>query len=609
MTNSPEYHSLDSTAILQIIVSKLSHSTQVLLSLIFISGTALGMDQDSLAYIYHQDNLSTNNDLQLNYEFDFDRSSLLINDALRYKVFAFEHSVSQAEQYSIEHRLQSDWNWGVDRNKSIRFENSSYQDHRTGLASAINNRALLVGIKRSNFLSLFLGGRSVERYGIMDEGWTTELELHKTWLFDPQRLAFNISAARDELKEHVNHQIEAQSEYFIRFSRISSYHMALQREVRMQAFFTDSLGSTQSRYNENLQWRNRFVYKIGKNLELYHQLVWEDQLTEIAQEKVGVTETIRIPSVDRERFSLVNETGVEVKRPAYSALTSFKVENSQNKYYVDYTQVLYQLREEMNWQTHGVIDSLMWKTVLSRLEYDTPDTTNDDDRDEWRFNTEFRVAWQPSPFYHLELGTKLSLFHLIYLFNSRSSENHWNRNLVLWSGFSWRKRSWEGHGRARIRSNYFDYDYDDLFLESDQPIRSFVHRSLDIQDQTTYHFNRHWSISGKVAARWEDQGQLNWGAFIQQVNSDRDQIELIIKLYYDYRGWKGWIGFLSHERRTNYSETSRDSELWSGTGPLFGIRHRLGSRLFLDADARIISVQDQDREYILPKVFFTLVYR
>ena len=567
------------------------------------------MDQDSLAYIYQQDNLSTNNDLQLNYEFDFERSSLLFTDVFRYKLFEFDNNSSQGKQYSIDHRLLSDWTWGQNRDKSLRFENITYQDHRTGLASLINNRALLAGIKSGDELSLFAGGRSVERYGLVDEGWTTELDFEKVWGGDPQRIAIRVTGDRDELTEHSNHLLNAQSEYFIRFGRIANYYTSINREDRMQAFFTDSSGSSQSRYNENLLWRNRFEYNIGDNLNLFHQLFWEDQLTEIAHAKIEGDETIKIPGVARERFSLVNETGVEIKRPAFSSQTAFKIENSQNKYYVDYTQVLYQLREEIRWQSPGVIDSLLWRSVLSRLEYDTPDTTNDDDRDEWRLNTEIRIAWQPSPFYHVEVGTKLSLFHLIYLFNTRSSENHWNRNLVLWSGFTWRNQSWEGHGRARIRSNYFDYDFDDLFLESDQPIRSFVHRSLDIQDHLTYHFNRRWSVAVKVAARWEDQGQLDWGAFVQQVTSDREQLETILKLYYDYRGWKGWIGYLNHDRQTNYSETSRESESWYGSGPLFGVQHRLGTRLYLDADARIISVNDQDREYILPKIFFTLVYR
>jgi hypothetical protein len=256
-----------------------------------------------------------------------------------------------------------------------------------------------------------------------------------------------------------------------------------------------------------------------------------------------------------------------------------------------------------------LVDSLIWTSVLSRLEYDTPDTTNDDDRDEWRFNTELLLSWQPSPFYRLELGTKVSLFHLIYLFNTRSSENHWNRNLVLWSGLNWRRGDWSGETRTRVRSNYFDYDYDDIFLALEQPTRSFVHRSLDLQQSMQYHFFKRWSLSAKLASRWEDEGQLDWANFVQQIRSEKQQIEWVAKLFYDYRGWRGWIGYLQHDRTTDYAAPNRGPESWFGEGSLFGIQHTLGSRLYVNADARFIQVQDQDREYLLPKVTVTLVYR
>ncbi|MEA3287651.1 MAG: hypothetical protein U9Q77_09800 [Candidatus Marinimicrobia bacterium] len=568
-----------------------------------------GSDQDSLAYVFRQDNLSTNNDLQLNYKIGLDRSTLLISDVIRYKVFAYKNSITQGEQFSIEHRLRSDWSWGADRRKSLRLESNQYQDHRTGLASTINNWALLGGVKRDDRFSLFLGGRSIERYGIVDRGWTTALDMQNAWQFGSQRSAINMSGFRDQLSEHLSHSINMQADYLIHFGKISTFKTSLQREARRQSFYTDSLGSSQSRNNESLLWQNNFVYHLGQNLQLYHSLNWSDQLTEIDQEKVDLINTIKLSGEERKRFSLVNETGVKLQRPRFSTLTAFKVESSQNKYYVDYTQSLYQLREEVLWQVSGWVDSLSSRSTLSRLEYNTPDTTNDDDRDEWRFNTELNLVWHPSPFYQLDLGAKLGLFHLIYLFNTRSSENHWNRNLVLWSGFEWCRQSWQGTGRAQIRSNYFDYDYDDLFVEFDQPTRSFVHRSLDLQKRLIYSFDSHWSFSAKLAARWEDEGQLDWDIFVQQVSSDREQFELIIKLFYDYRGWKGWIGYLTHERSTRYTLKTRKPELWHGAGPLLGVRYRLGNRLSLDSDFRFISVKDQDREYLLPKVYLTLVYR
>ncbi len=576
---------------------------------VLCSHSLYAVGQDSLAYIFRQDNLSTNNDFKLNYRQSFSNSDLDITDVLKYKIFSYDNNLSDEKQFSIEHRLRSDYSWGKNRKKSIRMESAQHQDHRTGLASTIDNWALLAGLKYNDDLSFFVGGRSVERYGIVDNGWTSELDIHKSWHSPMQQSLIMVNGSRDQLDKHLNHSLNARGEYVVRFSDVSTFQTSIHNESRLQAFYTDSLGSSQSRNNENLNWQNVFTYHLRKNLHLSHRLDWGDQLTEISRERVDQNSTVNLSSEDRKRFSLLNETSLELKNPNFSTLTAFKIENSQNKYYVDYTQVLYQLKESLLWQNTGLVDTFMWVSSLSRLEYDTPDTTNDDDRDEWRLNTEFRLLWEPSPFYSLEFGTKLGMFHLIYLFNTRSSENHWNRNLVFWSVVSWRKQQWTGDGRARIRSNYFDYDYDDIFIELEQPSRSFVHRSLDLSKKIKFNFGRRWSIHSKIAFRWEDEGKLKWDSFIQQINSSREQSEWSTEFFYSYRGWEGWIGFLTHNRVIEYAAANREDAHWHGQGPLMGVKYQLAKRIDLRGDARFISVKDGDREYLLPKVYLTLVYR
>lgn len=588
---------------------RISHSLSFVAHLLLLMNLLHASGPDSLAYTFRQDNLSIGNELGLKYEHDFGQSQWQITDLLRYKEFAFESSLAQGRQYSIEHQLQSDLSWGTNWSKTIRIQSNDYQDHRTGLASNISNQAVLGGLKHGQNIAVFTGARSVERFGIVDRGWTTELDFNETWRGQRSRANLGFTGERDALDEHLSHAARTRASYQIDFKDVASFQTILALENRVQAFFTDSLGSSQSRLNENRQWRTRFEYQLNQGMSLFHRLTWNDQFTRIDQEKVSLLETIRIEGEDRNRFSLVNETGITLNRQHLSSATAFKVENSQHKYYVDYTQRLYQLSEDLRWSTPAWIDSLNWNTVLSRLEYDTPDTTNDDDRDEWRFNTELEISWQPNPFYRVEVGSKLSLFHLIYLFNTRSSENHWNRNLMFWSGLNWQRQQWSGESRGRVRSNYFDYDHDELFLALEQPTRSFVHRSLDLQQTIQYQFFSRWSVSAKGVAKWEDEGQLDWAAFIQQVRSEREQLEWVIKVYYDYKGWKGWLGYLQHDRVTKYAAPNRDPENWFGEGPLLGVQHQLGARLFVDADARFIQVQDQDREYLLPKVYLTLVYR
>jgi len=576
------------------------------LSIFYFSDSLIG--QDSLAFKLQQDNLSTINDLNVDQSFTIGPTTLRFQDMLRYKLYSHETSLGGDDQYSIEHQLSSDLYPFSRRRTSIRLESSQYQDHRTGLKSSISNWALLAGYSPSENLTLYFGGRSVRRYGIDDRGWSANLQTKKLWRFNTQSLGIHLGGERDQLDAHQNHHINVSGDYRIRFGRISSYESALRLDSRRQQFFTDSLGSSQLRSNENLMWNNRFTYNLSKRIKLTHALNWGDQSTDIKRERISPSQTNTLSADERKRLVLSNETSLMTTGETISSVSSFKIENSQNKFYVDHSQVLYQLHGELSYHPTHLIDSLTWKNTLSRQEYDTPDTNNDDDRDEWRFKTELSLVYQPTPFSRIEIGSKLSLFHLIYLFSTRSSENYWNRNLVLWTEYDWILNAWSGKARAHIRSNYFDYDYDDLFIELDQPARSFVHRSLDLSKQVRVRLLPRWSLTSKIASRWEDEGQLDWTDFIQQISSERQQTEFTTRLSFAYRGWLGWVGYLNHQRTTTYASTTRGREIWKGEGPLFGVRHVLGERLYLDLDGRLISVIDGDREYLLPKIFLSLVY-
>jgi hypothetical protein len=248
------------------------------------------------------------------------------------------------------------------------------------------------------------------------------------------------------------------------------------------------------------------------------------------------------------------------------------------------------------------VDTLRWTSLVLRQQYDTPDTTNDDDRDELRISNSLVLSWQPSAFMHLSVGTKLNLFHLVYLFNTRSAENHWNRSLVLWSEVDWFNGPWTSLTSGRVHANYFDYDFDDLFVENDQPRRSFVHRSLEIEEILTHRFSHNWWISARADLRWEDDGQLDWSAFIQEVQSQRFQQEFVFRSQHRFKGWELWYGYLLHSREKTYSDPNRSAELLEGQGPLFGWRRNWSPQLRVSADLRFIQVSEGENEYLLPKV-------
>jgi len=555
---------------------------------------------------FRRDNLSSDTELRYNWRFPLQAGTIESHNLLNYKLF--QKSSALDPEYSLEDRFDLSYKRPLGNRRQIgaRIEYNLFQDRRTGLGSDLSNTALLATFGSSAQSSFrneaALGLRSSQRYGLLEKGPTVALSLGKVWNTGEHNLSTVVDGNADFFQVNENQQFNAMLGYRASFGERAFFHTGINRRERQQEFFTDSLRSSQSRQILDIKWQNRFGYMLSDDLELFHRLDYVEQATSIERWREEDGERERSSNVDRSHISLVNETGLELMQDLLQARLTFRVDNTQNKYYVDHNQVLYQLKSNVAVQPAALVDSLRWIGILIRQKYDTPDTTNDDDRDEFRFSNSLEFSWQPNPFLRTSLGAKLNVYHLVYLFNTRSSENHWNRSLILWNRVAWQHGPWSSLSTGRVHANYFDYDYDDLFVELDQPLRSFVHRSLELEEVLTRRLGQNWSLTGRIDLKWEDDGRLDWDSFVQEVQSDRIQQEYVLLSNHRLRSWEFWYGYLVHTREKVYTDPGRDNEIWEGQGPVIGWKQNWFTTLQFTADMRFIQVRDQDNEYLLPKV-------
>ncbi len=163
-------------------------------------------------------------------------------------------------------------------------------------------------------------------------------------------------------------------------------------------------------------------------------------------------------------------------------------------------------------------DSAYTYFSVSRFQYDTPDTNNFDDRDEFRLNS--RIAWRHrfSSGLRLDVQANANLYHMVYIFGERSADNNWNRIFRLEPSLTFKpvprlsiRQSFE------VLANYVDYDFED----TDVATKSFVFRKFAMDDSLRWHLTSRSLLSVDYRLQLEENGQLYWDKWSEIVLATR----------------------------------------------------------------------------------------
>jgi hypothetical protein len=195
-------------------------------------------------------------------------------------------------------------------------------------------------------------------------------------------------------------------------------------------------------------------------------------------------------------------------------------------------------------------DSLFLIFLISRFQYDTPDSNNFDDRDEYRTTAVLGYSHRFSPALQIGIEAKLNLHHLVYIFSERSVNNNWNRIYQLSSSMKYRpsnKFVWSQY--LDLSANYTNYDYE----EYQSQVRSFVFRKFSLTDSLAIgsvqgtHFGLFYRLE------LEENGRLFWNDFSEQLLMNRQNHYLTMGIQFPLFGvisiYNGITTYLRREWR------------------------------------------------------------
>lgn len=243
---------------------------------------------------------------------------------------------------------------------------------------------------------------------------------------------------------------------------------------------------------------------------------------------------------------------------------------------------------------------------ISKFQYDTPDTTNFDDRDELRINTRASYSHWFNSTLRFELQASVNLYHMVYIFGERSADNNWNRILLLRPSIEFKPtESFRLHQSFEVLSNYVDYDFEDPNVQT----KSFVFRKFAMSDSLEWKVFRRSSFLFDYRLQLEENGQLYWEAWAQNLIADRSKQWFHFMWQFQLKGHlyltPGYSIYKRVEWRYNNNVTLGTSEKEkSGTylshGPILKLhvtpREKL--RLFVEATRYRVSVTDQRDYYV-----------
>ncbi len=352
-------------------------------------------------------------------------------------------------------------------------------------------------------------------------------------------------------------------------------------------YYISTKGDLESRLGKNRRLSNFLLYPISRHLKMRQISTFYSRDTHIDQRLMATAGGNR----NRENLGSTSQTELQFQNHLLSSSLGMTYTYESETYTFsrslqanpfsgipgtpDNINRLLEIRNYLSFYL-GVRDSLTIQNSISRLQYDTPDTSNFDDRDELR--TIHLIEWAHlfSSGFRMKIGGNVRLRHLVYLFSQKSANNNWNRIFSLYSNLEFsRFPKFRFKQRAEVLANYTDYDFEYQM----QQVKSYVFREVAITDSIFWKLFGQTNLSGFYRLELEENGRLFWDNFAEQPLLSRQNhyysLMVDFPVLQTFRVFGGFQGYFrkewSYKIIRNVIRKSDKSKLFRSYGPVLKI--------------------------------------
>jgi hypothetical protein len=148
--------------------------------------------------------------------------------------------------------------------------------------------------------------------------------------------------------------------------------------------------------------------------------------------------------------------------------------------------------------------------TASILRYDTPSSTNVEDRDELLVALSLVTSHRVSQYLDIAFALSGNLTHIVYLLKERSANNNYNRVLRFAPRVTYRPlRELSTFNAFEVLANYTVYDFEQQLSQ----VRSFSYRQFGWLDSTSVELTHRIGLDFLVYLKLYERGQLQWTEF------------------------------------------------------------------------------------------------
>jgi len=252
-------------------------------------------------------------------------------------------------------------------------------------------------------------------------------------------------------------------------------------------------------------------------------------------------------------------------------------------------------------------NELGFNLAYVKLQHDTPDENNNDDRDEQRFVMDFSYKREISDVLSFMFDVYGFLYHQIYLFSPQSGNNNWNRVLKLSPEVVYKNEHFTNRLSTSVLANYTVYDFDRQNLAT----RSYLSRKYALSDSALLDLNSTISIGFHGRLEFEEKGNFFEKKFaqnlIQSYKISRMNTYIVKRIFQKFKLKMGYSYYKRSEWR--HIPIKRRYRDLVNKGPYISMNYYVHNRLNLSAFAGVNFVDDsRNRQSSFNTGYLKLVY-
>jgi len=446
-----------------------------------------------------------------------------------------------------------------------------FSDNRSIALNSLTGNKLLAGVKWTPLeqfsLSPMAGYSFDNQQGSLDRGfmYTIDASLREMRLGDTRISAVAHAAAEDISPRTLeDHRLNGESATILGTSAGNRARVFLRRSRRdYYPGIADEAGNREieSRIEFSTGGADYVDYRLSRNLKIAASV--DAMQRSISKRTIGADPTPERPVFDGnvDEFRLAGGGSIEYGSESGSTVRiRIEVGERSETHSIaknsNVSDIVFSRQQRLEEQKNNNIlqtqlsaqvlhpfsgsDTLSLAASAVKLVYDTPSSSNHDDRDELLFLAALRWTKRLNPWLLASLAGDAQLRHTVFIFGERSANNTWNRVFRISPSVAFHPgESFSSVNHAEVTANYTVYDFERI--SSPQP--SFSLRQAVFADSTSIKISSTMRFEMQAQLRLYEQGEISWSAFTLRPLSFHDERSIMAVLRHRLRGFSCAAGF------------------------------------------------------------------